>query len=72
MVLSGLSASLTLLSVSTHSEPLLKPVWTKLISGTTVFVASWLFLGGTKSIKNLFHAKAKKQEKELQKSNAKA
>ncbi|KAI4177560.1 MAG: hypothetical protein LQ346_007662 [Caloplaca aetnensis] len=37
-----------------------------------VFVASWLFLGGTKSVKNLFHAKAKKQQKELQKSNDKA
>ncbi|KAL8890195.1 MAG: hypothetical protein Q9205_003289 [Flavoplaca limonia] len=32
-----------------------------------VFFASWLFLGGTKSIKNMFHAKAKKQSKELEK-----
>ena len=31
-----------------------------------VFVASWLFLGGTKTISQMFHAKARKQEKELQ------
>lgn len=31
-----------------------------------VFFASWLFLGGTKTIKNMFHAKAKRQQKELQ------
>ncbi|KAI4230807.1 MAG: hypothetical protein LQ349_006013 [Xanthoria aureola] len=31
-----------------------------------VFFASWLFLGGTKTIKNMFHAKARKQQKELQ------
>ncbi|KAL8897172.1 MAG: hypothetical protein Q9207_007345 [Kuettlingeria erythrocarpa] len=37
-----------------------------------VFLASWLFLGGSKSVKNLFHAKAKKQQKEMQKSNDKA
>ncbi|KAL8757198.1 MAG: hypothetical protein Q9199_002383 [Rusavskia elegans] len=32
-----------------------------------VFFASWLFLGGTKTIKNMFHAKARKQQKELEK-----
>ncbi|KAL8847299.1 MAG: hypothetical protein Q9221_007644 [Calogaya cf. arnoldii] len=32
-----------------------------------VFFASWLFLGGTKRIKGLFHAKARKQAKELEK-----
>ncbi|KAL9587945.1 MAG: hypothetical protein Q9203_003238 [Teloschistes exilis] len=37
-----------------------------------VFVASWLFLGGTKSIARRFHGKAKKQEQEMQKGNGKA
>ncbi|KAI4118193.1 MAG: hypothetical protein LQ345_001713 [Seirophora villosa] len=37
-----------------------------------VFVASWLFLGGTKSIKNMFHSKAKKQSQEIQNRNEKA
>ncbi|KAL8667719.1 MAG: hypothetical protein Q9202_000574 [Teloschistes flavicans] len=34
-----------------------------------VFVASWLFLGGTKSIAKRFHGKAKRQEQEMQKAN---
>ncbi|KAL8703657.1 MAG: hypothetical protein Q9201_003169 [Fulgogasparrea decipioides] len=37
-----------------------------------VFVASWLYLGGTKSISRLFHAKARKREKEMQIANQKA
>lgn len=37
-----------------------------------VFVASWLFLGGTRSIARMFHAKAREREKELQKANEKA
>ncbi|KAL8948749.1 MAG: hypothetical protein Q9222_005088 [Ikaeria aurantiellina] len=34
-----------------------------------VFFASWLFLGGTKTLKNLFNKKAKRQEEELKKAN---
>ncbi|KAI4187797.1 MAG: hypothetical protein L6R41_002564 [Letrouitia leprolyta] len=31
-----------------------------------VFLASWLYLGGTKKVKNLFSPKARKQQKQLQ------
>ncbi|KAL8713735.1 MAG: hypothetical protein Q9220_002261 [cf. Caloplaca sp. 1 TL-2023] len=34
-----------------------------------VFVSSWLFLGGTKTLKNMFNKKAKKQEEELRRAN---
>ncbi|KAL8814211.1 MAG: hypothetical protein Q9223_006549 [Gallowayella weberi] len=34
-----------------------------------VFFASWLFLGGTKTVKRVFHGKARKQQMELQKRN---
>ncbi|KAI4177704.1 MAG: hypothetical protein LQ343_000167 [Gyalolechia ehrenbergii] len=37
-----------------------------------VFVASWLYLGGTRKIANLFSAKARKQQKELQRANEKS
>ncbi|KAI4120948.1 MAG: hypothetical protein LQ338_006657 [Usnochroma carphineum] len=37
-----------------------------------VFVASWLFLGGTKSIRNIFRPKARKRQMQMQQANQKA